>query len=71
MSLESLVLRLKSSTIFHHKSSHISDPNLCIDGLQSIPKESNEKDVVAMLDELTIEANEESFITFPNMVTMT
>ena len=33
-----------------------------IDGLQSIPRESNEKDVAAMLDELTIEANEESFV---------
>ena len=29
-----------------------------IDGLQSIP----DKDVVAMLDELTIEADEESFV---------
>ena len=35
---------------------------LVIDGLQSIPRESNDKDVVAMLDELTIEANEESFV---------
>ena len=33
-----------------------------IDGLQSIPRESNDKDVAAMLDELTIEANEESFV---------
>ena len=33
-----------------------------IDGLQSIARESNDKDVVAMLDELTIEANEESFV---------
>ena len=31
-------------------------------GLQSIPRESNDKGVAAMLDELTIEANEESFI---------
>ena len=30
--------------------------------LQSIPRESNNKDVAAMLDELTIEANEESFV---------
>ena len=34
----------------------------CIDGLQSIPGESNDKDVAAMLDELIIEANEESFV---------
>ena len=27
------------------------------DGLQSIPRQSNDKDVSAMLDELTIEAN--------------
>ena len=33
-----------------------------IDGLQSIPRESNDKDVVAMLVQLTIEANEESFV---------
>ena len=33
-----------------------------IDDLQSIPRESNDKDVAAMLDELTIEANEESFV---------
>ena len=33
-----------------------------IDDLQSIPRESNDKDVVAMLVELTIEANEESFV---------
>ena len=33
-----------------------------IDGLQLIPRESNDKDVAAMLDELTIEANEESFV---------
>ena len=33
-----------------------------IDGLQSFPRESNNKDVVAMLVELTIEANEESFV---------
>ena len=32
------------------------------DGLQSIPRESKEKDTAAMLDELTIEANEESFV---------
>ena len=33
-----------------------------LDGLQSIPKESNDKDVAAMLDELTIEVNEETFV---------
>ena len=33
-----------------------------IDGLQPIPRESKEKDVAAMLDELTIEPNEESFV---------
>ena len=33
-----------------------------IDGLQSLPRESYDKDVAAMLDELTIEANEESFV---------
>ena len=33
-----------------------------IDSLQSIPRESNDKDVAAMLEELTIEANEESFV---------
>ena len=33
-----------------------------IDGLQSIPKKSNDKDVAAMLDELTTEANEEYFV---------
>ena len=32
------------------------------DGLQSIPRESNDKDVVAMLVELTIEPNQESFV---------
>ena len=31
-------------------------------GLQSIPRELKEKDVAAMLVELTIEANEESFV---------
>ena len=30
--------------------------------MQSISRESNDKDMVAMLDELTIEANEESFV---------
>ena len=33
-----------------------------INGLQSIPRGSNDKDVVPMLVELTIEANEESFV---------
>ena len=28
----------------------------------TIPRGSNDKDVVAMLDELTVEANEESFV---------
>ena len=36
--------------------------DFCIDCLQSIPRESNDKDMAAMLDELTIEANEESFV---------
>ena len=31
-------------------------------GLQPIPRNSNDKDMAAMLDELTIEANEESFV---------
>ena len=35
---------------------------LSIDGLQSIPRDSNNKDVMAMLEELTIEANEASFV---------
>ena len=35
---------------------------VAIDGLQSIPRESNDKDMAAMLDELTIEANEDSFV---------
>ena len=35
---------------------------ISIDDLQSIPRESNDKDVAAMLDELTIEASEESFV---------
>ena len=35
----------------------------CIDGLQPIPKESNDKVVAVMLDELTIEAHEESFVS--------
>ena len=34
-----------------------------IDGLQSIPRGSNDKDVAAMLEELTIEANEGSFVS--------
>ena len=33
-----------------------------IDDLQSIPRDLNHKDVAAMLDELTIEADEESFV---------
>ena len=35
---------------------------LAIDGLQSILRESNNKDMAAVLDKLTIEANEESFV---------
>ena len=35
---------------------------LFIDLLQSIPRGSNDKDVAAMLDERTIQANEESFV---------
>ena len=31
-------------------------------GLQSIPRDSNDKDMAAMLLDLTIEANEESFV---------
>ena len=48
---------LATSIIFlaRIKSKHILD-------LQSIPRESNNKDVAAMLVELTIEANEESFV---------
>ena len=34
------------------------------DGLQLIPRESNYKDVTAMLVELTPEADEESFVIF-------
>ena len=37
----------------------------CIDGLQPIPRESNDKDAAAMLDELTIEANVKSFAIVP------
>ena len=33
-----------------------------IDDLQSIPRDFNHKDVAAMLDELTIETDEESFV---------
>ena len=33
-----------------------------IDDLQSIPTDFNHKDVAAMLDEQTIEADEESFV---------
>ena len=41
---------------------NVTSPCRTIDGLQSIPRESNDKDVAAMLDELTIEAGEESFV---------
>ena len=41
---------------------NVTSPYRTIDGLQSIPRESNDKDVAAMLDELTIEAGEESFV---------
>ena len=40
----------------------ISSP---IDGLQSISQDSNDKDITAMLVELTIETNEESFVVVP------
>ena len=42
----------------------MSTEALYIHELQSIPRESNGKDVAAMLVELTIEANEESFVIF-------
>ena len=51
--------------MYHDKDHMISFTSIhltIIDGLQSIPGESNDKDVAAMLDELTIEANEESFV---------
>ena len=35
---------------------------ITIDGLQSTPWQSNDKDVAAMLDELTIEADDKSFV---------
>ena len=35
---------------------------LCVDGLQPFHRESKEKDVVAMLVELTIESIEKSFV---------
>ena len=38
------------------------EPSVGMDGLQSIPRDSNDKDVAAMLDELTIEVNEECFV---------
>ena len=41
---------------------HLLVTRTTIDGFQSIPRESNDKDVAAMLVELTIEANEESFV---------
>ena len=41
---------------------NVTSPCRTIDGLQSIPRESYDKDVAAMLVELTIEANEESFV---------
>ena len=40
-----------------------------IDSLQPIPRESNDKDVAAMLDELTIGADEESFVIVLHDVT--
>ena len=42
-----------------------------IDGLQSNPRYSNDKDMAAMLVELTIEANEESLLSSSNMTAMT
>ena len=40
-------------------------------GLQSVPRESNDKDMAVMLDELTIEANEESFVIVLQRAAMT
>ena len=59
MHLDMFCLTLLSMFYWKNKEIHC----IIIDGLQSIPRESNDKDVVAMLDELTIEANEESFVT--------
>ena len=44
-----------AQTILHNRKKYR------INGLQSNPRESNNKHVATMLDELTIEANEESF----------
>ena len=47
---------------FCHRLQDVDVQRLSANGLQSIPRESNDKDMAAMLDELTIEANEESFV---------
>ena len=52
--------RRSSSSSSSSSKTHKAVPS--VDGLQSIPVDSNHKDVAAMLDELTIEANEESFV---------
>ena len=44
--------------------------NVCIDGLQSLARESNDKDVAAMLDELTIEGKH-LLLSSSNMAAMT
>ena len=49
---------MKISTFINLKINVYHD----INGLRSVPGDSNDKDVAAMLDELTIEANEESFV---------
>ena len=45
-----------------HTSSSLCVDTLTLDSLQSILRESSDKDVAAMLVELTIEADEESFV---------
>ena len=41
---------------------NVAEGTAGIDGLRPSPRESKEKDMAAMLDELIIEANEESFV---------
>ena len=41
---------------------NVAEGTAGIDGLQPILRELKEKDMAAMLDELPIEANEESFV---------
>ena len=48
-------------SIFYRYYDLVSNTYSILD-LQSIPRESNNKDVAAMLVELTIEANEESLV---------